>query len=381
MTDPTQPDLGFYFDAISTPLSTVSRQYHSDGRFEAIATLVESISEEWQWNNEQAVTDLDRLGPMLAEVQSSHPTDSNVNTVVLFYLALLDVRNGPWYTPSKVPPTPKAVPPPAKLTVFDVAGTSALAVLTAGRAGSPTTSTAPAWKLAQLTKPSLVRVKEVPYPACVPFNASYQTGVATLMNMISQTPGKFAMVGTSQGAMVIAAVYEEIWKPNGKLHSRNGDFLQGITYGNPCRQAGSVPPGCVDPGGHGINVNSWLQSGVDKRWWDFANAGDPAACNGGGPWTVDGITYDYSGLNGSWTASLFAEMCKNFGGDLAALIGRLQNPPYNVAALAISLFEVLTGATVGPHATYGQTKPIIGNPSTCAELAAQQLMTIAVSLP
>src|SRR5271170_3581739 len=200
-TDPMQPDIGFYFDAMSTPLNTVSMQYRSDGRFEAIATLVETISEEWKWNNEQAGIDLETLGPLLAEVQSSHPTDSNVNTLVLFYLALLAVRNGPWYTPAKVPPAPKAVPPIAKLTVYDVAGTSALAVLTAGRAGSPTTSTAPAWGLAQKIKSSPITIKEVPYPACVPFDASCRAGAATLVNMISQTRGKFAMVGTSQGAM------------------------------------------------------------------------------------------------------------------------------------------------------------------------------------
>ena len=378
-TDPTQPDVGFYFDAMSAPLDTASMRYRSDDRFQTIATLLETISAEWDWNSEQTGIDLNALGPMLADVQASHPTDSNVNSLVLFYVALQGVLSGPWYTPSDVPPAPTAVPPTARLTVFDVAGTAALAVLTAGRAGSPTTRTAPSWRLAQLTNPNLITIKEVPYPACVPFNASYKAGAATLVNMICQTPGRFAMVGTSQGAMVISSVYNEI--RNGKLSSRNGDFLQGITYGNPCRKARSIAPGCVDPGGHGINVNSWPQPGVDSRWWDFANPGDPAACNGAGPWTVNGITYDYRGSMGTWTASLFAEMCKNFNGDLAALIAQLTNPPPNIAALAISLFETLTGVTVGPHTTYGQTKPIANNPSTCAQLAAKQLMTIAASLP
>jgi hypothetical protein len=101
-TDPMQPDIGFYFDAMSTPLDTVSMQYRADGRFETIATLVETISEEWQRNNEQAAIDLDTLGPMLAEVQSTHPTDSNVDSLVLFYLALQDVRKDPWYTGSSI---------------------------------------------------------------------------------------------------------------------------------------------------------------------------------------------------------------------------------------------------------------------------------------
>jgi len=239
--------------------------------------------------------------------------------------------------------------------------------------------TTPSWHLAQFTNPSLITIKEVPYSACVPFNPSYEAGAATLVNMITDTTGKFAMVGTSQGAMVISSVYNTI--RNGELQGRNADFVQGITYGNPCRQAGSIAPGCVDPGGCGINVNSWLQSGVDSRWWDFVNPGDPAACNGAGPWTVDGMTYDYRGSNGLWTAELFAEMCQNFNGDLIALIGQLVDPPANIADLANALFETLIGVSVGPHTTYDRTTPIAGDARTCAQLAAQRLMTIAESLP
>jgi hypothetical protein len=266
----------------------------------------------------------------------------------------------------------------APLTVFDVAGTSAVAVLTSGWLGSPTAQTTPAWHLAQLTDPSLITIKEVPYKACMPFNPSYQAGVATLVDMINQTPGKFAMVGTSQGAMVISCVYDKI--RNGELQSRNSDFRQGITYGNPCRKAGSIAPGCTDPGGAGINVDSWLMTSVDNRWWDFANPGDPAACNGAGSWTVDGFTYDYSGSDGVWTATLFKEMSQNFNGDLNglnALIGQLADPPVNIFDLAFSLYETLIGVTIGPHTTYDRTTPIANNPATCAELAAQQLTSIA----
>ena len=96
------------------------------------------------------------IDPMQPDVQAGHPTDSNVNTLVLFYVALQGVLSGPRYTPSHVPPAPTTVPPTPRLTVFDVAGTAALAVLTAGRTGSPTTRTAPSWRLAQLTNPSLI---------------------------------------------------------------------------------------------------------------------------------------------------------------------------------------------------------------------------------
>jgi hypothetical protein len=381
-TDEMQPDLSFFCGAMSGPLAAASMRDGADDRLRSIAALVQTISAEWTRDDARTDIDLDNLGRALADVQQSHPTDPNVNSAVQFYLALQGVRSGPWFTPIKPPPAPAAALPTAKLTVFDVSGTSALSVLTAGRAGSSTAQTVPAWKLATLTKPSLITIKEVPYPACVPFYTSVQAGVASLAAMIKQTTGPFAMVGTSQGAMVIAGVYDRIRDRNDELFPRNADFVQGITYGNPCRKKGSVAPHCVDPGGNGINT-AGLQSSVDSRWWDFVNPGDPAACNGGGPWIVDGLTYDYRNDIGKWSAALFAEMCINFSGNLAALIWQLlgQGAPPNIFALAYSLFDTLTGVTIGPHTTYDKTTPIAGNPSTCAQLAAQQLTDIANSFP
>ena len=181
--------------------------------------------------------------------------------------------------------------------------------------------------------------------------------------------------------MVIASVYERILDRNDALHSRDDDFMQGITYGNPCRKEKSIAPGCTDPGGWGINVNSWLQKKVDSRWWDFANFGDPAACNGAPRCTVKGVTYDYHGSIGVSAADLFLEMYRNFSGDLAALIAQLGNPPPNIVMLLIALFRTLLGAA-GPHTTYDKTKPDSTQPSlTCTQLAANQLTSIATSLP
>jgi len=365
--DEMQPDIGFYLDAMSGPLAAASQDV-SDDRFQSIAALMQTISAEWTQDDASTGTDLDTLGRALADVQESHPTDWNVTSLVQFYLALQGVRSGPWYTPIKPPLAPAAALPTAKLTVFDVSGTSALSVLTAGRAGTSTAQTVPSWKLATLTNPSLITIKEVPYPASVPFNASCNAGVTALVTMINQTTGPFAMVGTSQGAMVIARVYEKICTPGAELYSRNADFKQGITYGNPCRKKGSIADKCVDPGGNGINVGGLMTSVEADRWWDFANPGDPAACNGGGPWDVNGVPYNYQNPIGKWCASLFAEMCINFNGNLAALIWQLQSqsPPPNILALASALIE---------------TTPITGNPLTCTQLAAQQLTTIAKSLP
>ena len=382
-TDEMPPDIGFYFDAMAAPLDDASTQYNTDDRFQAIATLLATISAEWTGDDARTSSDLSTLGQTLADVQQSHPTDSNVASLEQLYVALQGVRSGPSSTPSKPPlavPAPPT-PPTAKSTVFDVAGMSAKSVATLGLA-HPTAQTPPSWKLANLVDQNLITIKEVPYPACVPFNASYQAGAANLISMINNTEGPFAMVGTSQGAMVIASVYDGIRNSTGKPYSRNGDFLQGITYGNPCRQRGSIAPGCVDPGGYGINVDSWLQSNVEsRRWWDFANPGDPAACNGAGAWSVGGITYDYRGSIGNWSALPFSEMCRNFTGNLLAFVAQLQNPPPSIFGLAQSLFDTLIGASAGPHTTYGQVKPNSTKPTlTCMQLAAEQLTTIAKSL-
>jgi hypothetical protein len=377
-TDENQPDIGFFLDAMSGPLAAASALYPSDARFHSIATLVETISTEWTGDNAQTDSDLDSLGQSLLDVQQSHPTDSNVHSAVQSYLALQGVRSGPWRTPVKPPLAPAAALPTAKLTVFDVSGTSALSVLTGGAAGT-TAQSPPSWNLAGLIDPNLITIKEVPYPAGMPFNNSYQKGVTNLEAMITNTPGPFALVGTSQGAMVIAAVYDAVRKGTGALASRTGDLRQGIAYGNPCRKRGSIAPGCADPGGYGINVDSWLQSVVDPNWWDFVNPGDPAACNGAGPWNVDGVPYDYRSGIGQWAATLFAEMCTTFSGNPATLIAGL-NVPLNIVPLATALFGTLIGATVGPHTTYDKTKPKSGSPLTCTQLAANQLMDIAGSL-
>ena len=379
-TDEIQPDIGFFFDAMSVPLSEASTQYEGDDRFREMASLVETISAEWTRDNTRTGIDLDALGLQLADVLQSHPTDSNVTSLVQFYVGLQGVRSGPWYSRSKPPAAPAAALPTAKLTVFDVGGTSAASVFTAGQAG-PTAQTPPAWNLRNMVNPNLITINEVPYPACVPFGPSVRAGVANLVGMINQMPtGPFAMVGTSQGAMVIASVYERILDPNDPLYSRNRDFKQGIAYGNPCRKRGSIAPNCTDPGGRGINWKSWLMTTLDDRWWDFVNPGDPAACNGAGPWNVDGVILDYQTLIGDWAATLFLEMYRNFSGNLFALLTQV-NPPPNLFYLLISVFGTLFGAA-GPHTTYDQTKPDSTQPTlTCTELAAQQLMDIAAKLP
>jgi hypothetical protein len=378
-TDEIPPEIGFYFDAMSAPLADASTQYQDDDRFQTIATLLPTISAEWTEDNAQTGRDLDTLGQTLTDLQQSHPADSNVTSLVRFYVALEGVRSDPQYSPGKPPMAPAVVPSTAKLTVFDVAGTSAASVLTAG--GAPTTAqTPPSWNLANMVNKNLITVEEVPYPACVPFGTSCQAGANTLLTMISQTTGPFAMVGTSQGAMVIASVYQTLLDNTGPVAGRIDDFKLGVTYGNPCRKKGSIAPNCEDPGGQGINVDSWLMTTVEPdRWWDFVNPGDPAACNGAGPWTVGAIPYDYQGQIGDLAAGMFLEMYRTLSSDINALLGQL-NPPPNMILVLISLFNTLLGVA-GPHSTYDKTKPDSTQPGlTCTQLAVQKLNAIAAAL-
>ncbi len=123
------PEIGFYFDAMSAPLADASTQYKDDDRFQTIATLLSTISAEWAGDPAQTSSDLDTLGQTLLEVRLSHPIDANVTSLERLYLALQAVRSGLSSTPSESPMT---VPSTAKLTVFDVSGTSGQSVLSFG---------------------------------------------------------------------------------------------------------------------------------------------------------------------------------------------------------------------------------------------------------
>lgn len=107
-------------------------------------------------------------------------------------------------------------------------------------------------------------------------------GTRILIDLINKTPGKFAIVGLSQGAIVCSNVYDEI--RYGSLKHRREDFLGGVVMGNLRRQTGFTIPGGVDPGvkrngtpTHGALANDLLENCEPDLWWDFANSDDSAA--------------------------------------------------------------------------------------------------------
>jgi hypothetical protein len=111
--------------------------------------------------------------------------------------------------------------------------------------------------------------------------SSARTGVNELIQQIKATPGTFALVGMSQGSVVISQVLKAM-QPGGPLAGRYGDCIAGLAYGNPCRKAGTGLPGVAPvPGAGLISLKSAepMASGlsdvtIPSWWWEFSTPGD-----------------------------------------------------------------------------------------------------------
>lgn len=204
---------------------------------------------------------------------------------------------------------------------------------------------------------------QVDYPASgFPMNTSMATGVANVEAAINATPGKFVLIGTSQGAAVISTVYDAI--RSGSLSSRNSDFLGGVTFGNPRRQAGHTFPGCPDPGGNGIDYNNLL-TGSETRWYDFANPGDVVAIN------------DNTTTTGKINTALFNLINESPSGDLSLMTDLFIHGFKTVADAFYSLFYTLWDITSGPHQDYGTVAPLPGDIRGCMKIALDYLNSLS----
>jgi predicted esterase len=137
-------------------------------------------------------------------------------------------------------------------------------------------------------------------PANNSLNASAAVGVDELIRQINATPGTFALVGMSQGSVVISQVLKALL-PGGVLAHRFNDCIAGLAYGNPCRKAKSGLPGVAPALGAGVisatynppptsrltsatqnpvaNASSGLADvTLPSWWWEFANPGDVFCC-------------------------------------------------------------------------------------------------------
>ena len=114
---------------------------------------------------------------------------------------------------------------------------------------------------------------------------SVEIGVAELVRQIKNTPGTFAMVGMSQGAIVISQVLRSLLT-GGSLAARNKDCIGAVALGNPCRKPGIPYKGMTDPGEGGMfayvtgapNLVGLNNVALPAWWLDLAVPGDFFAC-------------------------------------------------------------------------------------------------------
>src|SRR5262249_11915723 len=148
-----------------------------------------------------------------------------------------------------------------------------------------------------------------------------------------------------QGAGIVATVYDEIRYRS--LKSRRADFLGGVAFGNPRRQAGHTFPHCPNPGGHGIAWDiaraDYLLSDCEELWWDFAVPGDQAAC------TPDSQA-------GQWETAIYQSLLSNYTGDIIEVLRMVRSGIPNAmlaVALAHGIKNLFHGfVTSGAHAQY-----------------------------
>lgn len=120
----------------------------------------------------------------------------------------------------------------------------------------------------------------VAYPAQpFPMGNSVQAGRAELKRLIRERPGKIALAGYSQGAIVTSLTYLlDIRDPRGELHDRLSDVVASVTWGNPCRQKGkangNLRAGIPLPEGRGIADT--LMTDTPDWWLDFAHGANSA---------------------------------------------------------------------------------------------------------
>lgn len=111
-----------------------------------------------------------------------------------------------------------------------------------------------------------------------PILPSVEKGVEIVGEYIKAGSGPFALVGTSQGAMIMSMVYKKL--VSGEL-PRLADCVGVFLIANPAREQGkSIPGGSVSPG-HGIVPEEYRLTGTinDLLVWEFAHPDDPVCSN------------------------------------------------------------------------------------------------------
>ena len=116
------------------------------------------------------------------------------------------------------------------------------------------------------------------YPNNIALGSSVAQGINAVVDAINANPGRFVLVGTSQGAQIMSEVFKLLRV--GAIPGRLDDLLGVFSYGNPCREAGrSFPNGAV-ASGHGIVGPQRRLTNTPELFWEFAQQGDPICAIG-----------------------------------------------------------------------------------------------------
>ena len=138
-----------------------------------------------------------------------------------------------------------------------------------------------------------------------PMGPSVAQGVQILTDYINNpsiTPGKFALIGTSQGALITSQIVKKLVA--GTI-PRLADCIGSFHYGNPAREQGKAFPGAASiPGGRGISNSTYRLTSTPSWVWEFANPGDPVCTND--PTTLIGPVREtvFNNLLTSWDGRL-----------------------------------------------------------------------------
>lgn len=195
-----------------------------------------------------------------------------------------------------------------------------------------------------------------------PLLPSVTKGVELVAANINANAGKFALIGTSQGALIQSLVYKKL--KSGEI-PRLSDCIGVFLFGNPAREAGKGFPGQSPvPGGHGIATASFRLTNTinDPLVWEFANPGDPVCTNGDDP-------------VGQIREAAFSSMLTSFDGTLDSISDVLQ-----IAQDLAGWFSF--GVTSAPgmalfHNAYNSYKPIVGDNRTATQIVVDRLNTFA----
>lgn len=197
-----------------------------------------------------------------------------------------------------------------------------------------------------------------------PMGPSITKGVEILSGYLTDgvtAPGKFVVVGTSQGALIASQVAKKLI--SGEIN-RMSDNLGFFMIGNPAREQGRAFPGASSiPGGHGVATASYRLTNTPSWIWEFANPGDPVCTN------------DTTQLIGQIREASFTNMLNSWDGTPDSISDVFDIAQDMIEMLSFGLSSGLDMALY--HLHYEAVYPITGDTRNVYQIIIDQLNKVA----